>query len=120
MTDELKNKGIGNSKDFAILTNILTKVWSGYSVKEYKELKNLKKENSRNNMTNMELVLNMLAEVSSTEISKSSKKSGYNDVKKSIVKGNVAKNAKEQIEKETGKKIVTSTNNKDIKKIDNN
>lgn len=120
-TDELKNKGIENSKDFAILTNILTKVWSGYSVKEYKELKNLKKENLRDNMTNMELVLNMLAEVSSTEISKSSKESGYNDVKKSIVKGgNVAKNAKEQIEKETGKKIVTSTNNKDIKKIDNN
>lgn len=70
-TDELKNKGIESSKDFAILTNILTKVWSGYSIKEYKELKNLKKENLRDNMTNMELVLNMLAEVSSTEISKS-------------------------------------------------
>ncbi len=72
-------------------------------------------------MTNMELVLNMLAEVSSTEISKSSKESGYNDVKKSIVKGGtVAKNAKDQIEKETGKKIVTSTNKKDIKKVDIN
>jgi len=104
-TDELKNKGIESSKDFAILTNILTSVWSGYSVKEYKEFKNLKKENSRDNMTNMELVLNMLAEVSSTEISKSSDDLGYNSVKKSIVKGgNVAKTAKEQIEKETGKK----------------
>ena len=71
-TDELKNKGVDNSKDFAALTNILTKIWSGYSVKEYKELKNLKKENLRDNMTNMELVLNMLAEVSSTEISKNS------------------------------------------------
>ena len=120
-TDELKNKGIDNSKDFALLTNILTKVWSGYSVKEYKELKNLKKENLRDNMTNMELVLNMLAEVSSTEISKNSNNSGYNGVKKSIVKGgNIAKNAKEQIEKETGNKIVTNTNNKDIKKIENN
>ena len=118
-TDELKNKGIEKSKDFATLTNILTKVWSGYSVKEYKELKNLKKENLRDNMTNMELVLNMLAEVSSTEISKSSKNSGYDNVKDSVIKGgNVAKNAKEQIEKETGKKIVTETNNKNIKKIE--
>ena len=115
-TDELKNKGIENSRDFAALTNILTKIWSGYSVKEYKELKNLKKENLRDNMTNMELVLNMLAEVSSTEISKSSNESGYNSVKDSIVKGgNVAKTAKEQIEKETGRKIVSSYNNKNIK-----
>ena len=119
-TDELKHKGIENSKDFAALTNILTKIWSGYSVKEYKELKNLKKENLRDNMTNMELVLNMLAEVSSTEISKSSNESGYNSVKDSIVKGgNVAKTAKEQIEKETGKKIVSSYNNKNIKQIGN-
>ena len=119
-TDELKNKGIENSKDFAALTNILTKIWSGYSVKEYKELKNLKKENLRDNMTNMELVLNMLAEVSSTEISKSSNEPGYNSVKDSIVKGgNVAKTAKEQIEKETGRKIVSSYNNKNIKQIGN-
>ena len=119
-TDELKNKGIENSRDFAVLTNILTKIWSGYSVKEYKELKNLKKENLRDNMTNMELVLNMLAEVSSTEISKSSNELGYNSVKDSIVKGgNVAKTAKEQIEKETGRKIVSSYNNKNIKQIGN-
>ena len=119
-TDELKNKGINKAQEFATLTNILTKVWSGYTVKEYKELKNLKKENLRDNMTNMELVLNMLAEVSSTEISKSSNNSGYDNVKSSVIKGgNVAKNAKEQIEKETGKKIVTSSNNKDIKQIEN-
>lgn len=119
-TDELKNKGIENSKDFAVLTNILTKVWSGYSVKEYKEIKDLKKENLRDNMTNMELVLNMLAEVSSTEISKSSNKLGYDNVKNSIVKGgNIAKTAKDQIEKETSKKIVSSSNNKNIKQIGN-
>ena len=119
-TDELKNKGIENSKDFAVLTNILTKVWSGYSVKEYKEIKDLKKENLRDNMTNTELVLNMLAEVSSTEISKSSNKFGYDNVKNSIVKGgNIAKTAKDQIEKETGKKIVSSFNNKNIKQIGN-
>lgn len=119
-TDELKNKGIESSKDFAVLTNILTKVWSGYSVKEYKEIKDLKKENLRDNMTNMELVLNMLAEVSSTEISKSSNKLGYDNVKNSIAKGgNIAKTAKDQIEKETGKKIVSSSNNKNIKQICN-
>ena len=72
-TDELKRVGINQNKDFAILTNMLTEVWSGYSVKEYKNLKGLKKENLRDNMTNMELVLNMLAETSSTEISKSKK-----------------------------------------------
>ena len=117
-TDELKNNGIQNSEDFAMLTNILTKIWSGYSVKEYKELKDLKKENLRDNMTNMELVLNMLAEVSSTEISKSSNEVGYDNAKQSVVKGaNVAKNAKEQIERETGKKIVTSANNKKRKKL---
>ena len=70
-TDELKRTGINRTNDFAILTNILTQTWSGYTVKEYKELKGLKKENLRDNMNNMELVLNMLAETSSTEISKS-------------------------------------------------
>ncbi len=117
-TDELQKKGINKVKDFATLTNILTKIWSGYTVKEYKEYKNLKKESLRDNMTNMELVLNMLAEVSSTEISKSSNDNGYDNVKGSVVKGgNIAKNAREQIEKETGKKIVTSKNNKNIKQI---
>lgn len=71
-------------------------------------------------MTNTELVLNMLAEVSSTEISKSSNKLGYDNVKNSIVKGcNIAKTAKDQIEKETGKKIVSSSNNKNIEQIGN-
>ena len=117
-TDELKNKGIKNGTDFATLTNLLTKIWSGYSVKEYKELKNLKKENLRDNMTNTELVLNMLAEVSSTEISKSKNETGYESAKDSVIKGgNIASIAKEQLEKETGKKIVTNKNNKEIKKI---
>ena len=108
-TDELKQKGIEKSKDFASLTNLLTKVWSGYSVKEYKEYKGLTKENLRDNMTNMELVLNMLAEVSSTEISKSKNDKGYSSAESSVIKGStIAKNAKEQIEHETGKKVVTS------------
>ena len=117
-TDELKNKGIESSKDFAILTDMLTKIWSGYSVKEYKQLKNLKKENLRDNMTNMELVLNMLAEVTSTEISKNSNEFGYKDAINSVKRGgHIAANTKKQIEEETGKKIVTNSNNKNIKQI---
>ena len=108
-TDELRHKGIEKSNDFASLTNLLTKVWSGFSVKEYKEYKGLTKENLRDNMTNMELVLNMLAEVSSTEISKSKNDKGYSSAESSVIKGSsIAKNAREQIEQETGKKVVTS------------
>ncbi|MBO5349360.1 MAG: Bro-N domain-containing protein [Clostridia bacterium] len=117
-TDELKRTGITESKDFAILTNILTQVWSGYSVKEYKKLKGLKKGNLRDNMTNMELVLNMLAETSSTEISKSKNTEGFEEAKDSVIKGgNIARIAKEQLEKETGKKIVSSKNAKEIRKL---
>ena len=117
-TDELKEKGISASKDFAILTNILTQAWSGYSVKEYKNLKGLKKENLRDNMTNMELVLNMLAETSSTEISKSKNCKGFKEAEDSVKKGgNIAKIAKEQLEKETGKKVISDKNAKEIRKL---
>lgn len=110
-TNELKQKGINSGKDFAILTNILTQAWSGYSVKEYKNLKGLKKENLRDNMTNMKLVLNTLAETSSTEISKSKKEKGFDEAKDYVVKGgNIARLAKEQLEKETGKKVVSDKN----------
>ncbi len=117
-TDELKNNGIESSKEFADLTNLLTKTWSGYSVKEYKSFKGLTKENLRDNMTNMELVLNMLAEVSSTEISKSSNVKSKENAKESVIEGStIAKNTREQIEAKTGKKIVTNTNNKNLKQI---
>ncbi len=117
-TDELKQKGINESKDFAILTNILTQAWSGYSVKEYKNLKGLKKENLRDNMTNMELVLNMLAETSSTEISKSKNGKGFKEAQDSVIKGgNIARIAKEQLEQETGKKIVSNQNNRKTKNL---
>ena len=117
-TDELKEKGIDSGKDFAILTNILTQAWSGYSVKEYKNLKGLKKENLRDNMTNMELVLNMLAETSSTEISKSKKAKGFKEAEDSVIKGgNIARLAKEQLEKETGKKVISDKNAKEIRKM---
>ena len=117
-TDELKNNGIESSKEFADLTNLLTKTWSGYSVKEYKSYKGLTKENLRDNMTNMELVLNMLAEVSSTEISKSNDEKSKENAKESVIEGStIAKNTREQIEAKTGKKIVTNTNNKNLKQI---
>lgn len=117
-TDELKEKGIDSGKDFAILTNILTQAWSEYSVKEYKNLKGLKKENLRDNMTNMELVLNMLAETSSTEISKSKKRKGFKEAEDSVIKGgNIARIAKEQLERETGKKVVSDKNAKEIRKL---
>ena len=117
-TDELKRVGINESKDFAVLTNMLTQIWSGYSVKEYKNLKGLKKENLRDNMTNMELVLNMLAETSSTEISKSNNENGFESAEKSVIKGgNIAKMAREQLEKETGKKIISDKNAKEIRKL---
>lgn len=120
-TDELKRTGINKTNDFAILTNILTQTWSGYTVKEYKEFKGLKKENLRDNMTNMELVLNMLAETSSTEISKSVNPLGFDQTKDTVIKGaNIAKSAKEQIEKETGKNIVSSKNAKEIRNSNKN
>ena len=117
-TDELKEKGISKSRDFAILTNILTQAWSGYSVKEYKNLKGLKKENLRDNMTNMELVLNMLAETSSTEISKSKDCKGFKEAEDSVIKGgNIARIAKEQLEKETGKKVISNKKVRELRKL---
>ena len=117
-TDELKEKGISSSRDFAILTNILTQTWSGYSVKQYKNLKGLKKENLRDNMTNMELVLNMLAETSSTEISKSKKERGLKEVEDSVKEGGIiARTAREQLERKTGKKVVSDQNANEIRKL---
>lgn len=120
-TDELKRVGINKAKDFAILTNMLTQIWSGYSIKEYKDLKGLKKENLRDNMTNMELVLNMLAETSSTEISKSNNENGFESAEKSVIKGgNIAKMAREQLEKETGMKIISDKNAQKIRRLNGN
>ena len=115
-TDELQRSGINSQRDFAILTNVLTQTWSGYSVKEYKNLKGLKKENLRDNMTNMELVLNMLAETSSTEISKGRNPNGFDESKKVVIQGGtIAKMAKEQIEEASGKKIVSNKNAKELR-----
>ena len=123
LTDEWKARGIEKEKDYAILTNEMTKAWSGLSVKEYKQKKGLKKENLRDNMTNIELVLNMLAEVTATSISKQEKPEGFNENKKVAVRGGkVANTARQEYEKATGQKAVSALNakNKTALEIGNN
>lgn len=114
LTDEWKSRGIEQEKDYAILTNEMTKAWSGLSVKEYKKLKGLKKENLRDNMTNIELVLNMLAEVTTTAISKREQPDTFEE-SKTIAKrgGKVAKNARTDIESQLGQSVISPLNASD-------
>ena len=120
LTDEWQNRGITQEKDYAILTNEMTKAWSGMSVQEYKQLKGLKKENLRDNMTNIELVLNMLAEVTTTAISKQENPKTFAENKKIARRGgSVASDAKKRYEEETGKKAISPLNadNKNLLEI---
>ena len=114
LTDEWKARGVEKDKDYAILTNEMTKAWSGLTVKEYKEVKGLKKENLRDNMTNIELVLNMLAEVTTTAISKQVKPKTFNE-NKQVAKegGETAKEARNAVEKRLGQSIISPLNAKD-------
>ncbi|MEO5648681.1 MAG: BRO family protein [Ginsengibacter sp.] len=115
LTDEWENKGVKKGQEFAILTDELTKAWSGFNTKQYKAFKDLKRENLRDNMTNLELVLNMLAEASTTEISKDKKPATFNEHKIVAQKGGkVAKAARVQLENTTGKKVVTKQNIKSL------
>jgi hypothetical protein len=115
LTDEWKSRGLKEGIQFATLTDIISKAWSGRTTKEYKVLKDLKKENLRDNMTNTELILNMLAEASTKDISKAINPESFDE---SIVVaqqgGNVAKVALEELESKTGKKVVTSLNAKEV------
>ena len=115
LTDEWEKRGVQKGMDFAILTDIITKAWSGKSVKQYKKHKALKKENLRDHMTNLELVLNMLAEATTSEISKK-KKPITLDESKVIAKqgGTVAGNARREIEVRTGDKVMSKLNAKQI------
>ena len=115
LTDEWEIRGVKKGQEFAILTDEITKAWSGLSVKEYKNLKDLKKENLRDNMTNLELVLNMLSEATTTEISKEKKPKTFQQ-NKNIAKqgGTIAGNTRKEIEDKTGKKIVTSISAKKL------
>lgn len=117
LTDEWDTKGVKKGLEYAILTNELTKAWAGLEVKDYKKLKGLRKENLRDNMSNLELVLNMLAEASTTEISKENNPKGFTENKKVAKKGGeVAKAARLKLESTTGKKVVTKLNAKTIAK----
>ena len=115
LTDEWQERGMKEGLEYAILTDEITNAWSGKSVKQYKKFENLKKQNLRDNMTNLELVLNMLAEASTTEISKKQRPKGINQNKKIAQKGgNAAKKARIEIEKQTGENIVSAKNAKQL------
>jgi len=115
LTDEWDSKGVKKGLEYAILTNEITKAWSGFTTKEYKAFKDLKKENLRDNMTNLELVFNMLAEASTTEISKEKSPKTFQENKQVARKGGkVANAAREQLEKTTGKRVITSKNVKSL------
>ncbi|SRR5260221_3592358 len=116
LTDEWHERGMKEGIEFAILTDEITKAWANRSVKEYKKLKGLKKESLRDNMSNLELVLNMLAEASTTEISKIQTPKGLNENKKVAQSGGaVAGIARKEIERNTGKSVISSHNSKQLK-----
>ena len=111
LTDEWQERGMKKELEYAILTDEITKAWADKSVKDYKKFKSLKKENLRDNMTNLELVLNMLAEASTTEISQKKKPEGLENNKQVARKGGiVARRARIEIETQTGESVITSKN----------
>lgn len=117
LTDEWKERGMKEGLEYAILTDEITKAWADKSVKQYKNFKGLKKQNLRDNMTNLELVLNMLAEASTAEISKEQKPKGLNANKKVAKEGgNVSKQARITLEKQTGKSIISPKNATELQK----
>jgi len=115
LTDEWKKRGLKEGTEFATLTDIITKAWADKTTKEYKILKGLKKENLRDNMTNTELILNMLAEASTKDISQAVNPESFEQSKKVAKQGgNVAKVARKELEARTGKKVVTALNAKSV------
>jgi len=115
LTDEWDARGIKKGQEYAILTDEITKAWTGLTTREYKDLKDLKKENLRDNMTNLELVLNMLAEATTTEISKEKKPKTFTE-SKTIAKqgGTIAGNTRKEIEEKTGKSVISPLNAKEL------
>jgi len=113
LTDEWKRRGLQEGVQFATLTDIIYQTWAGKTAKEYKQFKGLKKENLRDNMTNKELVINMLAELSTKEISEVTEPETFDEHAEVARRGgNIAKDARIKLEVETGKKVVTSLNAK--------
>ena len=125
LTDEWKKHGLKEGVQFATLTDIIYKTWAGKTAKEYKEFKGLKKENLRDNMTNKELVMNMLAELSTKEISEANNPNNFSDhIRNAIDGGTIAKNARMELEQKTGITVISPLNAKDtivyLKDDDNN
>ena len=118
LTDEWEKHGVSDKRDFAILTDEITRTWSGKTTKQYKQHKGLKKESLRDNMTNVELVLNMLAEVTTTDITKQDEPETLSEHKNIARRGgSVAKAARLQYEEQTGKKAVSPLNAKNLKAL---
>ncbi len=116
LTNEWDERGVKSNDEFAILTDDITMAWAGLRTKDYKKHKDLKKENLRDNMTNLELVLNMLAETSTTEISKAKKPETFPENRQVAREGGtVAGNARKEIESKTGKKVITGQNAKTLR-----
>jgi hypothetical protein len=116
LTDEWETRGVKKGSEYAILTDEITKAWAGLTTKEYKEFKSLKKENLRDNMTNLELVLNMLAEATTKEISSERKPKTF--IENKIIAnqgGTVAGNARKEIEEKSGKKVISPLNAKELR-----
>ena len=121
LTDEWDLRGVKKGLEYAILTNEITKAWAGFTIKEYKNFKDLKKENLRDNMTNLELVLNMLAETSTTELSKKKKPNTFNKSKTVARQGGaVAGKARKDLEKKLGESVISPLNAKKLGKRENN
>ena len=118
LTDEWRERGIEDGKEYAILTNEMTKAWSGKTVRQYKELKGLKKESLRDNMTDIELALNMLAEVTTTAISAQEKPATFEENRKVAKRGGgVAKDARKSVEKQLGQTVVSPLNAKNAQQL---
>lgn len=120
LTDTWQDHGVKAGKEYAILTNEISKAWSGMTTREYKNLKGLKKESLRDNMSTLEIVLNMLAEATTTELTKTKNPQGLEENKK-VAKdgGSIAGNTRKEIEKETGQPVITSKNAIDFAKLIN-
>lgn len=118
LTDEWKKRGVQRGKEYAILTDEITRAWSGMSTRQYKQLKGLKKENLRDNMSDLELVLTMLAEASTTDIAKTEQPQGLSENQKVARRGgNVAGIARKALEAETGRPVVTSQNAESFRQL---
>ena len=118
LTDQWKSHGVEQGKEFAILTDEATRAWSGMSTRQYKNLKGIKKENLRDNMSTLELALNMLAEATTTELTKASNPNGLSENRKVAQEGGtIAGNARKEIEERTGQPVVTSQNAKQLQNL---